>query len=130
MMTFEELAKLETGTVLHDKLYLPFRGLVLRGPAAMLAYIGLPRSHPYWGMKYDDLPSHDVHWGWTFSADGDGDFRPRGWWWIGWDYGHAGDMSWYDLDPRFAEFRGTDRHKWTVPEVVTELEAAIKSLPQ
>jgi hypothetical protein len=67
----------------------PLRGLILQGPFCICAYLGVPQDH--W---IADMPSleFDCHWGVTFNGDGGSSLRPAGWYWYGWDYGHAGDM--------------------------------------
>jgi hypothetical protein len=56
-------------------------------------YVGLPHGHPCHGANYTcpTLSSLDVHGKLTFSNVGD-DLRPSGWWWVGFDCGHAGDF--------------------------------------
>ena len=67
----------------------PLRGLVLRGPFSLCAYLGVPQQH--WLADIDDL-EFPCHWGVTFRQAGDGALWPAGWFWFGWDYGHAGDF--------------------------------------
>ena len=60
-------------------------------------YVAAPRGHPCYGkdyerMPYDDLSPVEVHGGLTFSKEGDGDQRPEGYWWFGFDCAHAGDL--------------------------------------
>lgn len=57
-------------------------------------YIGVPIDHPLAGYDYDNLPV-DCHGGLTFSGKGDGKYRPEGYYWYGWDYGHSGDFTYY-----------------------------------
>jgi hypothetical protein len=121
-MTFEELAALKVGLILSDEYINSLRTLIMRGPAALTAYIGIPADHPLAGKGCGDLPI-EVHGGLTFSAGGD-KFRPEGLWWYGWDYGHAGDASFYDL--KYGLIPGA--HKWTVAEVHAQLESATSQL--
>lgn len=112
--TFEELAKDETGTIYHDEYDEGIRFIIMRGPGALCAYVGIPEKHPLAGHDYDSLPV-SAHGGLTYSRQGtDDDYRPVGFWWYGWDYGHIGDKSFYDLDyPRLAH----NNRPWTVEEV-------------
>lgn len=66
----------------------PFRGLILRTEFCLCAYIGVPESHWMANMEELDFPCHR---GLTFNAPGGDGLRPAGWYWYGWDYGHAGD---------------------------------------
>ena len=116
-MTFEELAKFESGTILKDWFDNGVRYLIMRGPAALCAYFGVPLDHPLAGFGYDDLPV-DCHCGLTFGSEGDGEMRPAGVYWYGWDYAHSGDKSFYDIE------YGTDRgdKEWTVEDVEKDIQ--------
>jgi hypothetical protein len=111
-MNFKELAELESGTILEDGYENDVRYLIMRGPCALCAYVGVPEDHPLAGKDYDDLPM-SVHGGLTFARAGKGETWPANWYWYGWDYGHLGDRALYDLD------RGLDKGntEWT-PEMV------------
>ena len=116
-LTFEELSKLESGTILVDDYENGVRYLIMRGPCSLCAYVGVPSDHPLAGKDYDDVPL-DCHYGLTFSGEGgDEDFRPAGWYWYGWDYGHSGDKAFYDVDRDI--FRGDT--EWTVAMVKQEI---------
>ena len=100
--TFEELASDPEGTIYHDEIREGVRLLILRGPVSVNAYLGVPLDHPLAGFHYNDIPL-DVHGGLTFSSKGatrKTTTWPASWWWYGWDYGHAGDKSFYDLKSR------------------------------
>lgn len=116
-------------TILRDFLIAgtPLRGLIVRGPFSLCAYLGVPRDHWMARMEELDFP---CHWGVTFSAEGEGGLRPLDWYWYGWDYGHAGDAL--ELPPELealmpAELRPSQRGKrWTVDEVEHEvIDAAL-----
>jgi len=100
MVTFEQAATMPISTVFVDRHEDGYRFLVMRGPASVVAYLGVPESHPLAGRAYDDLPL-DCHGGLTFAGLGGGkrDAFPAGWYWYGWDYAHSGDRSFYDLEP-------------------------------
>jgi hypothetical protein len=95
------------------------RTIVLRGPVALCAYLGVPEGHPLAGNDYDDL-SLDVH-GWLTYA---GTFKEfPGWYFYGWDYAHVGDKMLRDREIR--AILGDDRGKeWTPTEVIEEARAA------
>ena len=121
--TFKELAAMKPGTILKDGYENGLRYLIVRGPCALCAYIGIPEDHPLAGKSYDDIPL-DVHGGLTFADKGDGKMRPAGMYWYGWDYGHSGDTSFYDLEPSMARFREKDETAWTVDDVQKEIWGA------
>jgi hypothetical protein len=125
--TFEECAKDEVGTVYHDFEDGDFRVLIMRGPGTVNAYVGVKPYHPLYGVKYEELPSLDVHGGLTYSNHGGGSW-PEGYWWFGWDYGHCNDKSFYYLDERVMAL-GLDRsgHGWTPDEIKAEIPAALAS---
>ena len=63
---------------------------------SLCGYVGIPKGHPLWGVKYDDaydnLESLTVHGGLTYSEE-----EEDGWWWFGFDCAHAGDLVPYSL---------------------------------
>lgn len=96
--------------------------LILRGPFALLAYIGVPPYSKWAGQSYDDVPI-SVHGGLTFGEWGDGEARPKGLFWYGWDYGHYGDK----LHIPFSSILETG-HDWTVEEVEKDTIDAAKQM--
>ena len=95
---FHKYAKV--GTILHQQL-LPGDSifLVLRGPGALCAYLGLPSDHPLAGKDYEEVDDKlDVHGGLTFSGEASKIINDPSFWQyylFGWDYAHAGDYSFY-----------------------------------
>jgi len=72
-----------------------------------------------------------VHGGLTFGKVGDGNRFEKGYYWIGWDYAHAGDFSGYNLLLELKE--SLDSHelhnkKWTTEELIEEVKKAIEQL--
>ncbi len=64
-------------------------------------YVGAPPGHPWHGGGYDEVPA-DVHGGLTYSSACAGDIchvplpgEPDDVWWLGFDCGHAGDLTPY-----------------------------------
>jgi hypothetical protein len=131
--TFEECMKDQPGTRYADFYEDGIHVLVMRGPFSLCAYLGIPQGHPLAGFNYEDIPLR-VHGGLTFGKEGDGDWRPAGEYWYGWDYAHAGDFAFYDLvyqnaiqkmtakDHKWARIKG---HKWTPDEVIEEARNAL-----
>lgn len=87
-------------------------------------YVGIPIDHPLAGHRYDDLPV-DCNGGLTFGGKGDGKYRPEGYYWYGWDYGHYGDYTYWgreDEPPR------PDEKDWTLKEIKEDAWRAINDL--
>jgi hypothetical protein len=80
------------------------RGQLRRGPYNLCAYVGVPTDSPTAGWSEDLVPL-DVHGGLAFAALGDTDW-PAGWWWYGWDYGHAFDRNWIGIEMAEKGFPG------------------------
>lgn len=84
-------------------------------------YVGIPIDHPLAGYDYELLPV-ECHGGLTYGEAGDGEYRPEGYYWYGWDYGHAGDLTWWSDDtPDF----GFNEKDWTLTEVKNDAWQAI-----
>ena len=126
----------------------PFRGLILQGPLSLCAYIGVPNDH--WLANIDDI-NFVCHRAITYQGEGDGELRPLGFYWYGWDYGHSGDRLTFGEDDQ--EFRrlleslpeesrqillritdgdpDTPAKSWTVEEVEQDLvNAAVDLMEQ
>jgi len=112
----------EIGRVVYDKFDEGLRFIVMRGPASWCAYVGVPKDHPLAGFSYDDLPSVEAHGGLTFASEGNSKGSwPQGYYWYGWDYAHAGDVSVYDHDIKIrVSGPNPDYKDWTVAEVVKD----------
>lgn len=93
--------------------YCGFKCSIVRHPEMkhLCGYVGLPKSHPYYGKHYNqcllgrerwdctwykDHPSLEkiikVHGGLTFSQQGDGETWEKDLWWLGFDCAHTGDL--------------------------------------
>jgi len=117
--SWDELREKEVGAILHDEFDEGLRFIVMRGPASLCAYIGLPQDHPLAGYNYELLPV-DCHGGLTFASEGK-DKWPEGFYWYGWDYSHAGDYAFYwDEPPLAGSFPHDDEHKWLLGEVISD----------
>lgn len=73
--------------------------LVLRHPELKLlcGYVGVLKGYVCHGQHHEYVPYDDifpvcVHGGLTYSGEGDGEWRPMGYWWLGFDTGHAWDL--------------------------------------
>lgn len=73
--------------------YKGYRWVILRNTSFLhlCGYVGLPAGHDFYGKDYSDL-GLSAHGGLTFASD-NGGFLPDGYWWIGFDCAHYGDLS-------------------------------------
>ena len=120
-ITWEGLRQMEPGTILHDVFEDGLRFIIVRGPASLCAYIGLPKEHPLAGHSYDDLPV-TAHGGLTFARLGDDKPWPKGYYWYGWDFAHSGDYC-FSNDEAYIQALGHDHSKekkWLVEDVIKE----------
>jgi hypothetical protein len=118
---YEDYLKLESGTVLVDNTIDDVRYIIMRGPCSLCAYVGIPKGHPLAGVNYDNLYNYQiprVHGGLTFSDWGNDKYFPNGYWWIGWDYAHYGDMAFFD----YGSYSYSETFPWTVSEVEAEIK--------
>lgn len=117
---WQQVAVAAMGHIFYDEFHDGIRVLVVRGPCALCAYLGIAKDHPLAGFSYDDIPL-SVHGGLTYSGDGVKG-APEGHYWFGWDYAHSGDACQYrDGVPDHHK----DSHHWTVKEVITEAKDAV-----
>ena len=79
------------------------------------AYVKLPADNIYYRHSYRNIPIY-VHGGLTYSK------KEKDGFWIGWDYAHCGDYTWW----------GSDKNdkKWTVDEIFEDVKNAISQLKQ
>jgi hypothetical protein len=118
-----DIREIEVGTILRDWLDEGVRIILMRGPASITVYLGIPPTHPLAGYGYDDLPI-DCHGGLTFSSEGGGHW-PEGYYWYGYDYAHAGDYTQFKDSPSLVF---EDDKKWTIKEVVADAWGAVYDL--
>lgn len=90
------------------------------------AYVCLPKDHPYFGKKYDDMEDLDVHGSVTFV--GKEVFRStiKDRWWIGWDYAHPSQGDYIPLLETIGPFQ--QAKKWTREEILDEIKDVISQL--
>jgi len=111
--------------LLHDETRDGVRFIVVQGPVCLCGYVGIPLDHPLAGKHYDDIDL-PCHGGMTFSGEGTGEYLPKGFYWYGWDYGHAGNFM--NLPGGIGDRLGGRR--WTVEEVVEDSREAISAFIQ
>lgn len=116
--------------LVHDRTeagYFVVRYLVMRGLYALNVYVGVTEGIASAGWPYYLVPLY-VHGGLTFSSLGDGKVWPADWWWYGWDYAHAGDRSWAELElPSLPRSRSRLR-TWTPDLVAPEARRAAEQM--
>lgn len=85
------------------------------------AYLRIPKGKPLHGAEYDYANDFiEVHWGFTYASDGlFGVENDDDSWFLGWDYGHAGDFAGYYLRHP-DDYLATHSHKWTTDEIIKE----------
>lgn len=88
---------------------------VVEGMGHLCGYVGVPKSHPCWGIKDTQYCEYtlEVHGGVTYTKAGLEEPTPDTWW-IGFDCAHYGDMI-----PAMPSLGG---ELWTLPMVVAETE--------
>ncbi len=124
--TFEECAEDKTGTVYYDYYDDMVRIVIMRGPASVNCYLGVPLSHPIAGQDYDSLPV-ECHGGLTFSRAGKEGYLPTDMFWYGFDYAHGGDKSFYDLRPEMAKYNHSKDIAWTPEMIKKDIWSAVWS---
>ena len=73
----------------------------VEGLGHLCGYVGVPEGHPWYRVKYDEIPGGDFgcHGGLTRTELCEGRVchdvpgRPEPVWWLGFDHAHAGDHS-------------------------------------
>lgn len=127
---FWDLRKIDTGTIVYDVIRECFRLIIIRGPAGWCCYIGVPLNSPLAELSYESDPvsGFECHGGLTFSAPGEGDLRPVGWWYFGWDYSHGGDWTAYSDEIRMLPFN--NGRKWKFCEVKHGIEEGFRRMKE
>lgn len=119
-ISFGEVVNDYPQKIYYDWMHRDYRCLVMRGPVSLCAYIGVPPEHRYYGKDYNEVDLR-CHYGLTFSSEGDGKIRPKGYWWFGWDYAHFGDVTFFDFKEG-----GYDGIEWTPDMVKFDVEEALE----
>jgi hypothetical protein len=123
LTAFKKLAEDSPGKIYYDQFEDGVRALILRGPACLCAYLGVPKDHPLAGFSSDDL-NIPCNGGLTYSGEG-GKEWPQGFYWYGWDYAHCGDLCFYDLKyGREKGYKSEDK-PWLVEDVKKELRDSV-----
>ncbi len=123
-VTWEQVVSAKPGEVLADRFEDGLRFMIIRGPCYLCAYIGIPESHPLAGRSYDDITCR-AHGGLTYSKAGDGQLKPAGFWFYGWNYGHYDDYMISDHHSKKYSAYNEKLKKWGVEEVNEDSEGAL-----
>lgn len=87
-------------------------------------YVEIPDNHPLYLEKYDDIEI-ECHGGLTFSSSKLTGIDETGLkWFIGWDFAHCDD---YYCSPVGSDVKG---HKWTLDELICEVDNVCKQLKE
>lgn len=122
---------LEYRDVLYSGEYLGYNFYILSLGMYPVAYVEVPIEHKYCNKHYDDI-NIEVHGGLTYSSDcllvkiNPDEYAP-GYWFIGWDYAHAGDYV--GFQERYPETQRNDK-KWTTEEIFEDVKSVIKQLKE
>lgn len=130
-MTFQELLKVPTGTIVETWNDGEIKCQIMRAHASLTAYFGIPLGSCIDGVPYDDIRLN-VHGGLTFAREGQVDSGwEAGYYWIGWDYAHAGDAMFFEYDnsiPGIKQFQRAGDYKWGTEEVKASMLDALPEL--
>lgn len=100
--------------------------LILRNPELLHlnGYVALPPGHPCYGKAYDDIDV-EIHGGLTFASEGDGEMWEKGYWWVGFDCAHAGDLV-----PKMLEILEREAWEWETYRNFLYVRVKIKTLAE
>ena len=108
--------------ILCQSWYMGYKVLIVNYFSHPCAYIGLPSSHKYDQVYYEDIPDVDCHGGITYSGDHHlivKELQDSGWF-LGWDYAHSGDWCGSCSIP--------GNKKWTTMEIINECMSVVNQL--
>lgn len=101
-----------------------FKYFIVSHSSHPCAYVEIPKGHKLFGMDCDDI--HEkyeiwVHGGLTYSEDHLSKLKNK--WFIGWDYAHYGDYTYFPRD-----FLETDEHEYSLNEIRNDVINVIKQI--
>lgn len=124
-MVYSLKAKTE---ILHSGSYEGYGFYIVSYGVYPCAYIEIPKGHRWFGREYYEKDIlHGIAWHrvLTYSGNLGHVIGENDKWFIGWDYGHAGDyVSPYELSQTLSE---TEK-KWTTEEIFEEVKKVIGQL--
>ena len=119
--------------LLHTEVKDGYRIAIMSYGMHPCAYVGIPSTHKYYGLHYDDIDIQ-CHWGLTFSEKSNPNMPwftedEKDLWWLGWDYGHCDDYAPYLDDFGFdMTWNGMELKKWTTKEILSECYNVVEQL--
>lgn len=120
-------SKTRNSYCLHEEDYNGWKIVIVNLGIHPCGYIGTTdKASPFWEKGYSELSDMeyygDCHGGFTY-----GNFGVMGFykdvWFLGWDYGHAGDYAGYDESKE----DNTDK-KWTTEEILKEAKEQVDAI--
>ena len=126
-MIYNVLPKRE---LLDSGIYNGFKYYIMNLGMHPTAYVEIPENHKYYhDRNYDKMYIH-VHGGLTYSDNHlwIAENEAIAGWFIGWDYGHAGDYcGFYDLQEDTKWFNDKNK-KWTTEEILEDVKSGCEQL--
>lgn len=123
-MKWEDIEKLDEGTILQRGSKKGIKYVLMRGVLAIHAYIRIPDNSMFSGSALNAIPL-DVHGGLTSEHNNTSKLLGEGRW-VGWDYGHLYDATFIDKrDPEnmkvYKRWYNDHLHKWIDDDVLLEV---------
>lgn len=122
-MIYKKQSSMKDGReVLDSGISFGFNFYIISFGSHPCCYVEIPDNHPLYLEKYDDIEI-DCHGGLTFSSSKLTGIDETGLkWFIGWDFAHCDD---YYCSPVGSDLKG---HKWTLDELICEVDKVCKQL--
>lgn len=104
------------------------RVIIATAGAFPVVFIGLPESHPFFGVNHIEINKTIKCHGWMVNSEDNIRWLTQTTsshkWWIAWDYMSQGDFIYCGED---AEERFKGCKKWTVEDIVLDSNPAIRA---
>lgn len=121
--------KSRTHEILFEGKYFGYQFYIINYGSHPCAYVEIPADNKIFGKHYDDLDIN-VHGGLTYSNSYlRGISEGINTWFIGWDYAHYNDYSYYDCLQK-EEFTSLfeNNKKWTTEEIFEHVRSVIEQI--
>lgn len=117
-MIYQKDSKIE---LLYHGTFFEYDYYILNLGTHPTAYVKLQKEDMFYNKSYNEIDI-DCHGGLTYSSNKlisiESDENNE--WFIGWDYGHCGDYSGYDIMFKGTYLENTSDKKWTTEEIKKE----------
>jgi len=141
MSEWDDLKKLPIGAIIREWIDKGRLCIIVRGPMALCAYVGIPSHHPLYGKHYDSIDV-ECHGGLTYSGVFGrlmikGEDRFDDYWLLGWDYAHAGDKGFNPPEVEnlirrnggvYSFFERPEDKTWTIAEIESQINEVLKQI--